>query len=248
MLKHLHKQIGQTLIETIVAAFVLVMGISAAVGLAIYALGTSTGVSKEIIAVGLAREGIEAVKNMRDTNWLKLTLNGPDGNPPGCYDFSSNPVGQSTASCYKNWLSNGSAWSGNASSTGFNIDPGSGTTTATLGVDPDPSHKYWVYNVIPSGNAYGLDMNQNIGGNGFQQIYMPRTAAGPGSSGFYRKITLAADRSAPYFSTDVGPRLLVTVEVWWTDKQCPATDVPPASGRCYVKLQTSLTNWKNYQP
>ena len=59
---------GQTLIETLAAVFILVMGVSASVGLAIYAFNTSGGVVKQIIATGLAREGLEAVRNMRDSN------------------------------------------------------------------------------------------------------------------------------------------------------------------------------------
>ena len=60
-------------------------------------------ITKQIIATGLAREGIEAVKNMRDTNWLKDTLS-----VNGCYDFATGQANQ--ANCYVNWLGqNGSA-------------------------------------------------------------------------------------------------------------------------------------------
>jgi Tfp pilus assembly protein PilV len=54
-------QSGQTLIETLVAALVLVMGITAAVTLAIYGFTATEGINKQLIAVGLAREAMEAV-------------------------------------------------------------------------------------------------------------------------------------------------------------------------------------------
>lgn len=63
-------QTGQSLIETIVAIFVLTTALAAGLGLTIYAFGTSTTSLNEIIATNLAREGIEVVRMMRDSNWL----------------------------------------------------------------------------------------------------------------------------------------------------------------------------------
>ncbi len=80
-------QQGQTLIETMVAVFIMVMGITAALGLAIYSFNATTLANKQVVAMGLAREGLEAVKNMRDTNWLKAT-----SFDPGC-------------NCYLDWRS-----------------------------------------------------------------------------------------------------------------------------------------------
>jgi Tfp pilus assembly protein PilV len=79
-----YNQNGQTLIETMVAIFILIMGITAALGLANYSLSSSTSVTKQIIGTGLSREGAEAVKNMRDTNWLRDTFDG-------------------TCNCYSSW-------------------------------------------------------------------------------------------------------------------------------------------------
>src|SRR4051812_47761986 len=110
---------GQTLIETVAGIFILVMGITAAVSLAIYALGASTNITKQIIGTGLAREGVEAVKNMRDTNWLKLTS--IDTN---CYDYTT---GANSAKCYKDWLDHGGNWNNNNNDRGFRMDPGNAT-------------------------------------------------------------------------------------------------------------------------
>ena len=64
------RQNGQTLIETIVAIFVLTTGLSAGLGLAIFAFGGASDITERIAATSLAREGIEAVRRMRDSNWL----------------------------------------------------------------------------------------------------------------------------------------------------------------------------------
>src|SRR3989338_1470089 len=132
-----HKnQIGQTLIETIVGIFVLVMGITAALGLATFSLSSSTNIVKQLIGMGLAREGIEAVKNMRDTNWLQDALV-----PDGCYDFRTDT--NDAAPCYQHWL-NPVAGPG-----GYNIQP--------VGALGSPS-SYRVYfdptNNLPSASNY----------------------------------------------------------------------------------------------
>jgi len=86
------------MIETMVAVFILVTGVTAALGLAVYAYSASTNIVKQIIATGLAREGLEAVKNMRDTNWLQQTTI-----DTSCFNYLSL---DQTANCYKNWLGN----------------------------------------------------------------------------------------------------------------------------------------------
>jgi len=97
---------GQTLVETMVAIFILVMGITAALGLAIYSFNASSLVNKQLAAMGLAREGMEAVKNMRDTNWLQSVQFDP------------------TCNCYLNWQQGY-----------YNIEP-NGTQTYTLDFIP----------------------------------------------------------------------------------------------------------------
>lgn len=61
---------GETLIEVIAALTSLVLAGIAAMTLIISVM-TSTAISKEyLVAQNLAREGIEGVTNIRDTNWL----------------------------------------------------------------------------------------------------------------------------------------------------------------------------------
>ena len=75
---------GQTLIETIVAIFVLTTGLAAGLGLAIYAFGASSEIVERITATGLAREGIEVIRSKRDSNWLAGTLS-DCGDGQRCY-------------------------------------------------------------------------------------------------------------------------------------------------------------------
>ncbi len=219
-------QQGQTLIETMVAAVVLVMGISAAVGLAIYGLGATTSVTKQLVATGLAREGIEAVKNMRDTNWLSTDISG------NCYDFYT---GTSIANCYPDWLTG-------ASGNGYSIITNGSRDTEeyfVLNFNADnQENQYW--SLTPS-NSYGLDLDVN---NPTQGAYK---ANGDdfGNSGFSRKITLSTQSFAP-FDQNLGPRLKVHVDVWWADKRCPRSAGVPTSSSCKISLETYLTNWKNY--
>lgn len=80
---------GQSLIETIVAIFVLTTGLAAGLALAVFAFGASSDIMERIVATGLAREGIEGVRRMRDSNWNSGTLTDCGG-------------GQQ---CYATWLS-----------------------------------------------------------------------------------------------------------------------------------------------
>jgi len=61
---------GFTIIEALVSIFVLSMGITACIGLASSALRSSEISKNRLIAANLAQEGIEVVRNIRDSNWL----------------------------------------------------------------------------------------------------------------------------------------------------------------------------------
>lgn len=216
-------QQGQTLIETLVAVFILTMGIGAALGLASYSLNSTQSIRKQIIAMGLAREGIEAVKHMRDTNWLRDTLD------TGCFDYGSTGQGN----CYRNWLNVASGYTIPNSASGEPLYLTMDTSQElmwSLQSSPGSSDKYEL--VIDPGqqNGYYEATGNKINGN---------------TEAFGRKITIDSDNMAP-FNQDYGPRLKVTVEVWWTDRKCPVTNTPPTNSRCKVTLETYLTNWKNF--
>jgi Tfp pilus assembly protein PilV len=81
-----------TLIETIVAIFVLTAGISAIYSLVSYLISSSSVSTQTLVAAYLAQEGIEIVRNIRDTaivsgdasNWNNTVSN---CGFPGCTNF-----------------------------------------------------------------------------------------------------------------------------------------------------------------
>jgi hypothetical protein len=64
---------GETLTETIIAMTIFAVGITLSSTLVASSLRNINTSKNRVIAVNLAREGIEAVRNMRDTNWLKYS-------------------------------------------------------------------------------------------------------------------------------------------------------------------------------
>lgn len=62
---------GFTVLEVITAIFILTVGVGAALSLMNQTLATGSVVEQRLIASHLAQEGIEIVRNIRDTNWLQ---------------------------------------------------------------------------------------------------------------------------------------------------------------------------------
>lgn len=60
---------GFTIPEILVSLFILTFGIIAATSLVSYLLRTTRITREELVATNLARESLEAVRNVRDTNW-----------------------------------------------------------------------------------------------------------------------------------------------------------------------------------
>ena len=61
---------GQRLLEAIFAIGLLLIAVSAVLGLAIANSAGQSASELQLVANNLAREGIEVVRNARDTNWL----------------------------------------------------------------------------------------------------------------------------------------------------------------------------------
>lgn len=224
-------QQGQTLIETIVAAFILSMGIGAALGLANYALSVSTNIRNQTIAMGLAREGVEVVKNVRDTNWLRDTLDND------CYNHVPGQELEDNAFCYRNWLNPGNG--------GQDIEPAGGSEEFIIQFD-DAQSQPW--RIVPNSSQYGLTASDG-GTSGISELFydsMTPVLATNASSGFARKITITEDDAFAPFNEDTGARVKVTSQVWWSGKNCQMTDDFDTNSSCSITLETYLTNWKNY--
>ena len=61
---------GFTLIEVIISIAVILTAIVGLIGLSSFSVSSLGIVKSKVIAVNLAQEGIEIVRNMRDSNWL----------------------------------------------------------------------------------------------------------------------------------------------------------------------------------
>ncbi len=74
-MRHLINQKAFSLLEVIIAIFVITTGIVGAMNLINYSI-SSVAVSKsQIIAASLSQEGLEVVRNIRDTNWTEQFIN-----------------------------------------------------------------------------------------------------------------------------------------------------------------------------
>jgi Tfp pilus assembly protein PilV len=62
--------LGFSLLELIIAIFVLTVGITAALQLIVSTIKTSIDTRNSVVASGLAQEGVELVRNIRDNNLL----------------------------------------------------------------------------------------------------------------------------------------------------------------------------------
>lgn len=92
---------GFTLLETIVAVGLIVVGLVSALALITNSLFYVSNIQDRLIAANLAAEGIEVVRNIRDNNWLQnLAWNNglADGDYQVAYDsmllssFSGSPL------------------------------------------------------------------------------------------------------------------------------------------------------------
>lgn len=102
-MKNRPKQRGETLIEIIIAMGILAIG-SFVASILITSTLRSTLINKNyLLAVNLSREGMEAVRAIRDTNWLIFSHNTDD-----CWDVLDDETVQPPVDCNNvNKLSSG---------------------------------------------------------------------------------------------------------------------------------------------
>lgn len=75
------KEAGFTLVETLVAISIILVGLSGAFSVIQFGLSSSIAVKDRIISSFLAQEALEAVRNLKDSNVLKQNANGDAANP-----------------------------------------------------------------------------------------------------------------------------------------------------------------------
>ena len=88
---------GFTLLETIVAIGIIIVGLVSALGLITNALFYVSNIQDRLIAVNLIEEGIEVARNIRDNNWLQ-NLSWNNGLADGSYQASYNSTSLSAYS------------------------------------------------------------------------------------------------------------------------------------------------------
>ncbi len=62
---------GFSLAEVIIATFVIIIGIIGAMSLITYSISNVAVGKSQVIAASLAQEGMEIVRNIRDSNWIE---------------------------------------------------------------------------------------------------------------------------------------------------------------------------------
>lgn len=72
-LKPVLKHRGDTILEVVIATAILSSIMIATFNILQRAIDTNLNVKNRVIALNIAREGLEAVRNVRDTNWLKYS-------------------------------------------------------------------------------------------------------------------------------------------------------------------------------
>ena len=65
------QQRGLSIMEAMIALAVIVTGVVSGLTLTSYNLTASVASEKQLLAVNLAREGIEVIRQKRDSNWLQ---------------------------------------------------------------------------------------------------------------------------------------------------------------------------------
>lgn len=70
-----HDSRGQGLLETIIALGVILAGTIGTISLLISTMNSGRESSNKVVATNLAREAIEAARNIRDSNWLEIEAN-----------------------------------------------------------------------------------------------------------------------------------------------------------------------------
>lgn len=224
-----HLQRGQTLIETLVAVFILTIGISTAISLGVYAFNSANSSTLVIVGTSLAREGVEAVKNQRDSNWISDSLN-VKNTPIKCAAQGSTSV----QPCSENWLNN-------LNSGTYALDFNT-TNSGTYGTILTANPSSYVLRYCPS-----------------TQSYISSSAGAPSCFGatqsvYSRKIVLASSQTNngnAYSLVDTTSGvtypgfLSAVVTVWWTGTHCPSTSDPstlPSS--CKTTLEMHFTDWQ----
>jgi len=165
------KIMGFMIVEVMIAIFIFSLGITGAISLIISGLKVNKLIEKRIVAINLAQEGLEIVRNMRDTNWMIYSEN-----LRSCWNFWENNDDDlvfdgTEAKCQKN-------------NNNQNDHPIGGGNEDEFIVDFDQSNFRWI--LIPEGNFASLNRSFDVF---LQNGFYTHDQTGE-STDFARKITI----------------------------------------------------------
>ena len=101
-------QRGQTLIEVVAGIGLLVIVVTALIGMGVVALKTSTSAKNRTVAAKLANEGMEIARSVRDQSGLSAVVNASDSVTVGSVTFTrqrrvSGPADEKTIVVTVSW-------------------------------------------------------------------------------------------------------------------------------------------------
>lgn len=223
-----NNQSGQTLIETIVAIFILTTALTAGLGLAIYAMSVGSTAQNQIVAASLAREGVEVVRMMRDSIWLASDIKGGQWDLVPCADVANKmcyPRPYDSVPGYIDYdLNAGSYNNFVAQNYRLNINTAGGVINWSLDTNTNTSDLY-----LQANGTYSHVVN--------------------GSPIYNRQVKIEFNTAAPFTASN--PELIVKSIVAWRGKNCTA--IPQGANLdalvtpCKIHVEERLTNWKDYK-
>ncbi|MCT4592469.1 MAG: hypothetical protein N4A36_03775, partial [Candidatus Gracilibacteria bacterium] len=135
---------GLIIVEVILSLFVFSLGLGGATMLVFSAIDVNARNENRIISINLAREGIEAIRNMRDTNWMTWSANRRE-----CWNFWDNTNEDTSLNSFDDACT---------VSGGINNHPigrkADGTKIKDFIVNFDKANYRWI--LIPKTNTYGM--------------------------------------------------------------------------------------------
>lgn len=213
-------QAGFTLPEVLVAMSMLVLVIFAATGLYVASIRSNNENMHTLVGYGLAQEGIEAVRNIRDSNWLLNTsLDGTLSS--GTIELWGARLPLQAGEEYYYTLD-----------LGVTVPGQSGENTASSLMDYVP----WKLTEVTKEEALNSEsqttlLHQFNNEEGFSRYGHEALGLQDTSSVFRRYIIMQRDPA--FESNQVGPLRVISVVTW-----------QEASRTKEIRLETQLTNWK----
>ncbi len=228
----LRKQSGFTLVEVIVATMVIVVGILATVSVANVSVRASGDNERKVVGTNLAREGVELVRNIRDTNWQTYVEEGRMKTANPSYNrlrnkdvdwdcFPTDPP-LSIVSCHGEHLSKDFSATKGAMQAVVGSDPATPDTSPYL--IPKPA------NVTTKSPAYLLCLRPLA-----PKVYVPSPGTScPTGKGYYRRVTIESRRG------DKGSdNMYVRSAVTWEGQ--------PGGPNAEIVVEEYLTNWRDFK-